>query len=99
MKDSTLVQKPAGSDATQSADRISGWIEAGLYVLAIAVVSVLYAMANELGSHVVVFILYSMMISAMGMLAIAGLGPDPVRIMLTPQSWIVGFATIFLEGT
>lgn len=82
----------------QSAERISGWIEAGLYVLAIAVVSVLYAMANGMGAHVVVFILYSLLVSAVGMLAITGLGADPVRIVLTPQSWIVGFATISLEG-
>src|SRR5690606_2014111 len=88
----------AGLHPGQPAERISGWIEAGLFVLAIAVVSVLYAMANQMGAHVVVFILYSMLISAAGMLAITGLGPDPVRVMLAPQSWIVGLAFIFVEG-
>lgn len=78
---------------------ISGWIEAGLYVLTIAVVSVIYAVAIGTGAHVVVFILYSLLISAGGMLLIAGLGPEPVRIMLAPSSWLVGLANILVEGT
>ncbi|MCL4768544.1 MAG: hypothetical protein KJZ80_20190 [Hyphomicrobiaceae bacterium] len=94
----TVLRKPAGTHPTLPADRISGWIEAALYVLTIAVVSVLYAMANEMGAHVVVFILYSLLVSALGMLAITGLGSDAVRIMLAPQSWFVGLATIVLEG-
>lgn len=93
-----MVRKVSGSHPAKPAERISGWIEAGLYVIAIAVVSVLYAIANEMGAHVVVFIIYSMLVSAVGMLAISGLGPEPVRIVLAPQSWIVGFGTILLEG-
>jgi len=91
------LQKQAGSHPAQPAERISGWIEAGLYVFAIAVVSVLYAMATQMGAHVIVFILYSLLVSAVGMLAITGLGSDPVRIMLAPQSWVIGLATIALE--
>ncbi len=93
------MQKPAGSSPIRPAERISGWIEAGLYVLTIAVVSVLYAMANEMGAHVIVFILYSLLVSGVGMLAITGPGRDPVRIMLTTESWIIGFASIALEAT
>ena len=89
----------ARDEQAHPGERISGWVEAGLYVFAIAVVSVLYAMANAMGSHVVVFILYSFLISAVGMLTITGLGSEPMRIMLAPQSWMVGFGTIVLEGS
>lgn len=91
------MQKQAGSHTAQPAERISGWIEAGLYVFAIAVVSVLYAMATQMGAHVIVFILYSLLVSAVGMLAITGPGSDAIRIMLAPQSWLIGLATIALE--
>ncbi len=94
----TVVQKEAAASQQTNPEQISGWIEAGLYVLAIAVISVLYAMANEMGAHVVVFVLYSLLVSAAGMLAFTGLGAEPIRIMLAPQSWIVGIGTILLEG-
>ena len=97
MRESTVVRKQTASQTTQPAERISGWIEAGLYVFAIALVSVLYAMATQMGAHVIVFILYSLLVSAVGMLTITGLGNDAIRIMLAPQSWVIGLATISLE--
>jgi drug/metabolite transporter (DMT)-like permease len=98
MKDSILVQKQTTAVSGHAAGSISGWIEAGLYVLAIALVSVTYAVAIAAGAHVVVFIVYSLLISAIGMLAITGPGPEAARIMLAPQSWLVGISNMMLEG-
>ncbi len=78
---------------------ISGWIEAGLYVLAIAILSVVYAIANAAGAHAIVFILYSMVIAAIGLLLVTGLGEGWKRVVLHPLSWLVGASTIGLEIT
>lgn len=78
---------------------VSGWLEAGGYVLAIGVLGIAYATANFHGAHVVVFILYSLLVSAVALLAVAGLGPEPLRIMLAPQSWLVGLSNLAMEAT
>ncbi|HEX7073728.1 MAG TPA: hypothetical protein VF226_06770 [Hyphomicrobiaceae bacterium] len=82
---------------TRPAENVSGWIEAGLYVFAVAVLSVMNAFAVAHGAHPIVFILYSLLIAAAGMLAITGLGDEPVRIMLSPMSWLVGIGAILVE--
>ena len=92
------MQQQVNAVPTTAGERATGWIEAALYVLAIGAVSVVYAIAIGGGAHVVVFIVYSLLISAIGMLAITGLGDEPVRIMLSPHSWLVGLSNIVLEG-
>lgn len=76
---------------------ISGWIEAGLYVFVIATLTIVEAFAISVGAHVIVLILYSLLISAVGMLAITGVGNDPIRIMTHPMSWLVGLGIILVE--
>jgi hypothetical protein len=76
---------------------ISGWIEAGLYVFAIAVLSVVYVVGHRAGAHPVAFILYAMAVSAVALLSFTGPGPDALRIILTPQSWLVGAGIIAVE--
>ncbi len=76
---------------------ISGWIEAGLFVVAIAVLSVTYVVGQQIGAHPVALILYAMLASAAALLAVTGVGPDAVRIALAPQSWLVGIGTIGIE--
>ena len=80
-----------------SVEHISGWIEAGFYVLAVAMLSVMNAFAVSHGAHPIVFILYSLLIAAAGMLAITGAGDEPVRIMMSPMSWLVGIGAILVE--
>lgn len=92
------MQQQVDAVPMTAGERATGWIEAALYVLAIGAVSVVYAIAIGAGAHVVVFIVYSLLISAIGMLAITGLGDEPVRIMLSPHSWLVGLSNIVLEG-
>ncbi len=76
---------------------ISGWIEAGLYVFAIAFLSLAYVVGHRLGAHPIAFVLYAMLVSALVLLAATGPGPDAVRIILAPQSWLVGAGTIGME--
>lgn len=92
-----MTNKNAPRGAPSAA--VSGWIEAGLYVLAIAILSVVYAIANATGAHAIVFILYSMVIAAIGLLLVTGLGEDWKQVVLHPLSWLVGTSTIGLEIT
>jgi hypothetical protein len=76
---------------------VSGWIEAFAYTLAIAVLSVSYVLGQQVGAHPIAFILYAMFVSAVVLLAVTGFGPQALRIMLAPQSWLVGLGIIGIE--
>jgi hypothetical protein len=76
---------------------ISGWIEAGIYVVSIGVLGLIYAIGHQIGAHPIAFILYAMVVSAAMLLAATGFGPDAKRIIMAPQSWLVGAATVGLE--
>jgi hypothetical protein len=75
-----------------------GWIEAGVFSLLIAILSVAYTMAAVRGVHIAVFILYSLLISAATLLAFTGFGQNARAIMFARESWIVGFSNIIVEG-
>lgn len=76
---------------------ISGWIEAGVYVFAISLLSLSYVVGHQAGAHPIAFILYAMLVSAMALLAVTGPGSDALDVMLAPQSWLVGIGTISME--
>ena len=76
---------------------ISGWVEAFTYTLAIGVLSISYVLGQQVGAHPIAFILYAMCVSAVVLLAITGFGSDALRIMLAPQSWLVGLGIIGIE--
>jgi hypothetical protein len=76
---------------------ISGWVEAGLYTCSIAVLGVIYAIGHQIGVHPIAFILYAMVVSALMLLVVTGPGPEAIRIILAPQSWLVGIVTVGLE--
>jgi hypothetical protein len=76
---------------------ISGWIEAGLYVFAIAFLSIAYVIGHRIGAHPIAFILYAMIVSALALLAFTGPGPDALRVILAPQSWLAGIGTVGME--
>ncbi|MGB3718517.1 MAG: hypothetical protein DIU63_03525 [Proteobacteria bacterium] len=91
------MQKETPQQQAGHGERISGWVEAGFYVIAIAILGVMNAFAISQGAHPIVFILYSLLIAAAGMLSVTGLGNEAVPIMLSPRSWIVGIAAILVE--
>lgn len=78
---------------------MSGWRDAGLFVWAIAALTILYAIGLEHGAHPVPTVLVAMLVTSVVLIA-AGGGPGPgaLRIMLAPQSFLVGFGTIGLEA-
>jgi hypothetical protein len=76
---------------------ISGWVEAFAYTFAIAVLSISYVVGQQLGAQPIAFILYAMFFSAVVLLAVTGPGPEAIRIMLAPQSWLVGAGIIGIE--
>jgi hypothetical protein len=69
----------AASEAQNTGYPVSGWVEAGLYVFAIAVLSLAYAVGNVHGAHPIAFILYAMLVSAVVLLAVNGPGPTRCR--------------------
>jgi hypothetical protein len=75
----------------------SGWVEAFLFTVAIAVLSVAYVVGQQVGAHPIAFILYALLVSAVALLAVTGFGADAPAIMLAPQSWLVGLGTIGIE--
>lgn len=77
---------------------LNGWLEAGLFVLAISALTVVYAIAQRSGAHTLVFTFHSMAAAAAGMLAITGLGSDALKTIRARQSWFYGAAAIGLEG-
>ncbi len=75
----------------------SGWFEAAAYVMTIGALSLTYAYGHTIGAHPTAFILYAMLVSALAMLGLTGLGNDAAAIMLHPRSWIAGAAIILIE--
>jgi drug/metabolite transporter (DMT)-like permease len=76
----------------------SGWIEAGLFILTITLLNLSYVVAHTVGAHAIVFLVYAMLIAAVTLVAVAGPGSEPVRIMLSPLSWLVGAGIIGMEA-
>ncbi len=76
---------------------ISGWIEAALFVVAIAILSISYAIGSQFNAHPIAFILIAMVTSSTILLATTGFGSDARAIIATPLSWVVGTLTILLE--
>lgn len=77
---------------------LNGWVEAGLFVLAISALTVVYAIAQQAGAHIVVFILYAMGFAAAGLLAMTGLGEAPLKVAFARESLIFGWSTVLLEA-
>jgi hypothetical protein len=76
---------------------VSGWIEAGLFVFAIGLLSVAYAAGHRVGAHPIALVLYALAVSASALLLVTGPGPDARAIVLAPQSWLIGVGTIAME--
>ena len=77
---------------------MSGWIEAGLFILTITLLNLSYVAAHALGAHPIVFLVYAMLIAAVALVVVAGPGPEPIRVMLAPLSWVVGGGIIGMEA-
>jgi hypothetical protein len=76
---------------------VSGWVEAGFFVLAIAVLGIAYVFGQRIGAHPIALVLYATTASALALLVVTGVGQDALRIVLAPQSWLVGIGAISIE--
>ena len=76
----------------------NGWIDAGLFVIAVSLLNIVYAYASQHGVHPMVFVLYATAGAAAAMLCVTGLGDNPREVLLAPMSWIYGCATIAMEA-
>ena len=83
--------------ATPARYPLSGWVEAFLFVFAIAVLSVSYIVAQQVGAHPIALILTATIVSSATLLLVAKPGPDALRIILEPKSWLIGFGVIGME--
>jgi drug/metabolite transporter (DMT)-like permease len=89
----------SGGAPSSDAQQIrSGWIEAGLFILTITLLNLSYVAAHSVGAHPIVFLVYAMLIAAVTLVAVAGPGPEPLRIMMAPLSWLVGAGIIGMEA-
>ncbi len=97
-----MMQQPNASQTGTPPDGArqirSGWIEAGLFILTITLLNLSYVAAHSVGAHPIVFLVYAMLIAAVTLVAVAGLGPEPLRIMKAPLSWLVGAGIIGMEA-
>ena len=91
------MQKPTPGLERPPEYPLSGWVEAGLYVFAIAFLSLTYVVGHRLGAHPIAFVLYAMLASAIVLLAITGPGPNARAIITAPQTLSVGAGTIGME--
>lgn len=87
----------ANSPGDAPASTAIGWIEASGFVVAIGVLSLVYAIGHALGAHPIAFVLYAILTSSVATLAVTGLGNDALAIALHPMSWLVGIAIILVE--
>lgn len=88
---------PQANPAAAGRYPLSGWVEAGVFVFVIGLLSLAYVVGHQLGAHPIAFVLYAMMVSATVLLAVTGPGPNALAIVLTPQSWLIGAGTIGME--
>jgi drug/metabolite transporter (DMT)-like permease len=72
----------------------SGWWEALAYVWVIAILNLAYAAGIALGVHPTAFLLEAFLVGGISLIVIAKPGKDAAAIMLAPQTWIYGAATI-----
>ncbi len=92
-----MATPPSASLASPARYPISGWIEAFLFVFAIAVLSVSYIVGQQVGAHPIALILTAMIVSSATLLIVAKPGPDALAIMLAPQGWLIGIGFIGME--
>jgi drug/metabolite transporter (DMT)-like permease len=77
---------------------LSGWVEAGLFAIALAVLNVTYGVGQQHGVNPVALLAWAMPVAAMALLMVAGPGPDWRRIVRHPLSFVVGAGIIAMEA-
>jgi len=77
---------------------LNGWVEAGLFVVALSVLNIVYAVAHQAGANAIVFVLYATAFASVGMLLLTGFGRESMSVLRSAQSWVYGLASVAMEG-
>jgi len=77
---------------------LNGWVEAGLFVVALSVLNIVYALAHQAGVNAIVFVLYATAFAGVGMLFLTGFGRESMSVLRSAQSWVYGLASVAMEG-
>jgi hypothetical protein len=77
---------------------LNGWVEAGLFSLALGVLNVSYGLGQQYGVHPVALLFWAMPTAAVALLIASGLGPDWRAILRHPLSLVVGGGIIAMEA-
>jgi drug/metabolite transporter (DMT)-like permease len=80
-------------------ERSRGWLYANLYVVCIAVLSILYAIAAERGIHVLAFVVTSMVFAGVAIVARMGWDQRVTLIALAPLTWVIGASHLAMESS
>lgn len=80
-------------------ERQRGWLYANLYVLCIAVLSIIYAIAAERGIHVLSFVVTSMIFAGIAIVAMLGVDRRVLLIATAPLTWIIGASHLAMESS
>ena len=84
--------------AVTSAKPRGGWVEAGVFAIALAVLNVTYGIGQQLGVNPIALLVWAMPVGAAALLLVSGLGSDWRRVMAHPLSLVVGGGIIAMEG-
>jgi len=95
-----MISPPDCGEATPSVAQhgLSGWLEAALFVVALAVLNVSYGLGQQYGVHPIALLFWAMPTAAAVLLASSGLGPDWRAIIRHPLSLVVGGGIIAMEA-
>jgi hypothetical protein len=95
-----MARYPRGAmrrSAKQEIMATLGWWEAFAFVWVIGLLNLTYAAGIALGVHPAAFLLEAFLFGGISLLLIAKPGPNAHRIVLAPQTWAYGAATILGE--
>jgi len=82
----------------RAASRLDGWIEAGLFSIALAVLNVSYGLGQQLGVNPIALLFWAMPMGAIALLLASGLGPHWRAVISHPLSLVVGGGIIAMEA-
>ena len=77
---------------------LSGWVEAGLFAIALSVLNIAYGVGHQNGVHPIAFLVVAMPVAAATLLTLTGAGPQWWPIVRHPLSFVVGGGIIAMEA-
>lgn len=86
------------SDAGSEIGGLNGWVESILFVATLSVLNLAYSVGHAVGAHPVAFITIAMVVAAISLVGLTGLGPNWRAVVALPLSWFIGGCIIAMEA-